>query len=180
MPIVVVDYDPVWPTLFEGLRSKVLAVAPDVVLAVEHVGSTSVPGLAAKPVIDLDVVVRDGDIAEGITRLASLGYRHRGDLGIAEREAFEAPVATPAHNLYLCPASSPALANHLAVRDYLRASVEAARAYGELKRRLAAEHAYDIDRYIEGKTSFLVGVLREVGFAADALDAITRVNRAKR
>jgi GrpB-like predicted nucleotidyltransferase (UPF0157 family) len=175
--VIVVDYDPEWPRVFDALQSSLWRAVADVATAIEHIGSTSVPGLAAKPIIDMDVVVPDGGIGIGIARLRELGYEHQGNLGIPQREAFKRPPEAPRHHLYLCPSSSPALANHLAVRDYLRANPSAALAYGELKKRLAREHARDIDGYIEGKTSFLVGILREVGFAEGAIVEIERMNR---
>ena len=83
-------------------------------MSVEHVGSTAVPGLAAKPIIDMDVVVAAPDnLSEAIERLATLGYVHRGNLGIDDREAFDSPQGLPAHHLYLCLGESAALANHL-------------------------------------------------------------------
>ena len=174
--VVVQDYDPSWPQVFEALRSPIWSAVSDIAISVEHVGSTSVPGLAAKPVIDMDVVVAEGEVAAGIARLSALGYGHRGDLGIPGREAFGSLPHSPRHHLYLCPASSPALANHLAIRDYLRANPFAARAYGNLKKRLAREHPNNIDAYVEAKTDFLVGILRKVGFTTDALAAIERMN----
>jgi GrpB-like predicted nucleotidyltransferase (UPF0157 family) len=81
-PIVVVDYDPTWPDLFAALRAPVAAALGDVAVAIEHVGSTAVPGLAAKPIIDLDVAIRtETDLPEAIERLARLGYAYEGDLG---------------------------------------------------------------------------------------------------
>jgi GrpB-like predicted nucleotidyltransferase (UPF0157 family) len=174
--VIVLDYDPGWPHLFEEIRSTVWDAVSDIAIAIEHVGSTSVPGLAAKPVIDMDVVVAEGDVATGISRLTGLGYEHRGDLGIADREAFGRPAGSPRHHLYLCPSSSPALANHLAIRDYLRTNLRVASAYGDLKRHLAREFPRDIDGYVEAKTGFLVGVLRKVAFPEDALADIERMN----
>ena len=174
--VIVLDYDPNWPHVFEALRSPVWRAVSDIAISVEHVGSTSVPGLAAKPVIDMDVVVPDTNVTAGITRLSALGYRHQGDLGIPGREAFGRPPDSPRHHLYLCPSSSPALANHLTIRDYMRANPLAARAYGDLKKRLAREYPDDIDGYIEAKTDFLVGVLRRAGFSEDALAEIERMN----
>ena len=174
--IVVVDYDSTWPELFETLRTPIWDAVADIALSVEHVGSTSVPGLAAKPVIDMDVIVPEAQVATGIVRLTDLGYEHRGDLGIPGREAFQRPTGAPVHNLYLCPSNSRALANHLAVRDYLRANADAARAYAELKRRLAPECAGDIDAYVRGKTNFLLSVLRAAGVSEHALAEIERVN----
>jgi GrpB-like predicted nucleotidyltransferase (UPF0157 family) len=173
----VVDYDPGWPALFESLRSSVWQAVADVALSIEHVGSTSVPGLAAKPVIDMDVVVPGAQIAAAIARLARLGYQHQGDLGVPEREAFRSPRGSPRHHLYVCSANSLALANHLAIREYLRAHPDTARAYGDLKRRLAREYADDADGYTVEKTQFILAVLRGAGFADRALAEIERLNR---
>jgi uridine kinase len=176
--IVVVDYDPVWASVFEGLRARAWAVVGDFALAIEHIGSTSVPGLAAKPIIDMSVVVRSTeDVPLGIERLATLGYVHRGNLGVEGREAFQSPAQLPAHHLYLCPAGSLGLINPLALRDYLRAHPEVARAYGNLKKTLALEFPNDMDSYLDGKTDLILGILRQVGFSRDQLDTIERINR---
>jgi GrpB-like predicted nucleotidyltransferase (UPF0157 family) len=101
--------------------------------------------LAAKPIIDISVVLpKRADVQTGISRLATLGYVHRGDLGIEGPEAFTNPEGLPKHNLYLCARDGVALANHLAVRDYLCAHPEAAREYSELKKRLAERFANDM------------------------------------
>jgi GrpB-like predicted nucleotidyltransferase (UPF0157 family) len=178
--IVVVDYDPSWPELFEKLKAHVEPVLAGLAISIEHVGSTAVPGLAAKPVIDLDVVVSEGDVAEAVVRLATLGYEHLGDQGVPEREAFRAPPGAPVHHLYVCPSTSVALANHRAVRDHLRATPTDARAYGELKRQLAARYVDDADGYVEGKTSFLLAILRRNGVSEERLRDIERANRRPR
>jgi GrpB-like predicted nucleotidyltransferase (UPF0157 family) len=176
--IEVVDYDPGWPSTFESLRSILWPALADVASTIEHVGSTSVPGLAAKPIIDISIVVpASPDVQIGISRLATLGYVHQGDLGIKEREAFANPDGLPRHNLYLCPRASVALANHLALRDYLRTHPEAVREYGELKKRLAQRFPDDIDSYIDGKTAMVLKMLRATGFPAEQLRQIERVNR---
>lgn len=176
--IVVVDYDPNWPEAFERLRSQVWPAVGEVALAVEHIGSTSVPGLAAKAIIDLSVVVRaEADIPVAIERLAPLGYVHRGDLAVEGREAFDSPYASPAHHLYVCPPASLGLANHLAVRDYLRMHPEAVKEYGDLKKHLAMQFPHDIDGYVDGKTAFLLKILRTAGFPPARLEAIERANR---
>lgn len=175
--MVVLAYDPAWTTVFEGLRSPVWSALSDIAISVEHVGSTAVPGLAAKPVIDIDVVVPPGEQTEAIARLSSLGYEHRGDLGVPQREAFRPPTGSPRHHLYLCLSTSPALANHIAIRDHLRANPGEAVAYGDLKRRLAQEFHHDMDGYIQGKTGFLVAILRRLGFKEEALADIERMNR---
>jgi GrpB-like predicted nucleotidyltransferase (UPF0157 family) len=111
-----------------------------------------------------------------IERLATVGYAHQGNLGVEGREAFDSPRTLPAHHLYLCPRQSLGLMNHLAVRDYLRIHTEAARTYGDLKKRLASQFRHDIDRYVCGKTDLILGILRDAGFPQERLEAIARAN----
>jgi GrpB-like predicted nucleotidyltransferase (UPF0157 family) len=176
--VVVVDYDPTWPDIFEQLRARVWPVVSDIALTIEHVGSTAVPGLAAKPIIDMTVVVPSArEVPLAIARLATLGYEHRGDLGIEGREAFTRPEDLPAHNLYLSAPGSLGLQNQLAVRDYLRTHPTTAQAYGELKKRLAQQFPHDIISYIDGKTDLLLSILREQGLSGERLAAIEAANR---
>jgi GrpB-like predicted nucleotidyltransferase (UPF0157 family) len=157
--ILISDYDPSWPERFTQLARSVAAVLGPMLVRVEHVGSTAVPGLAAKPIIDLDVVVQPADVAEAVHRLSALGYTHRGDLGVTGREAFAAPAGTPAHHLYVCPVGSLALAEHLRFRDALRANAQLAAGYGLLKRQLAARFGTDRNGYCEAKTGFIRAAL---------------------
>ena len=117
--IVVVDYDPAWPQLIETLRGPIWNAVSDLAIAIEHVGSTAVPGLAAKPIVDIALVVPRDRVGAAIARLATLGYEHKGDLGIPGREAMRHPPGAPRHHLYVCPEGNLALANQLALRDYL-------------------------------------------------------------
>lgn len=175
---MVVEYDPNWLHIFEQLHARVWPAVSDLALSVEHVGSTSVPGLAAKPVIDLNVVARsEQDVPALIERLATLGYVHRGNLGIEGREAFYQPADLPRHHLYLSPQGSLGLRNHLTVRDHLRANPAIAREYGELKRRLARAFPDDIDGYIDGKTDFIVGILRRAGLHPEQVSSIEAANK---
>ncbi|MDQ8024244.1 MAG: GrpB family protein [Moraxellaceae bacterium] len=178
MPIVVVDYDPQWPLCFAQLRDRIWPVLSDIASTIEHVGSTAVPGLAAKPVIDMDIVLPGpAQIQQAIERLARLGYEHRGNQGIEGREAFRQPAGLPPHHLYACVADSLALANHLAVRDALRADPVLAARYGSLKKRLAGECAGDIDTYVAGKTGLLLDILQQAGLSGPQLEAIAQANR---
>jgi GrpB-like predicted nucleotidyltransferase (UPF0157 family) len=176
--ICVVAYDPRWPDVYEGLRAVIWPVVEDVAIGIHHVGSTSVSGIAAKPIIDIDIAVPARNMTAVIDRLASLGYAHRGDLGIAEREAFATPDGMTAHHLYACNEHSVALRNHLGLRDSLRSDTKTAKAYGALKRRLAKRFPDDIEAYGQGKSAFIIDVLqRGGGFSAAELDEIERVNR---
>ena len=168
--IEIVDYDPAWAEAFAGISRAVAAALGPLALRIEHVGSTAVPGLGAKPIIDLDVVIESTAVLPPVVEaLETLGYTHEGDGGIAGREAFGREAATvpadgsgrawPAHHLYVCPGDSEELRRHLRFRDYLRGHPEAAARYDALKRDLARRHANDIDAYVEGKSAFVEGIL---------------------
>lgn len=162
-PILIVDYDPAWPARFEVLRARLAPELEDLGVRIVHVGSTAVPGLAAKPVIDLHVVLRaPGDLSLAIARLARLGYAHEGDLGIAGREAFTPPPGTSRHDhhLYVCLPDWAGHADAVAFRDYLRAHRRTALAYARLKRSLAASCGADRRAYTEAKTNFIEAALR--------------------
>jgi GrpB-like predicted nucleotidyltransferase (UPF0157 family) len=155
-PVVVVEYDPSWPEIFQLLSKRIADELGCIAAAVEHVGSTSVPGLPAKPIIDIDVLLaEDHSLAEAIEGLRRLGYCHEGDLGIPGREAFKAMEADPAHHLYVCVPGCEEFERHLAFRDYLRANPADARIYGELKKSLARTFREDRTAYIAGKSEMV-------------------------
>ena len=174
---VVVDYDPTWPARFEAIRDRIAPALGSLAVSIEHVGSTSVPGLAAKPVIDIDIVVADPSaIPAAIEALTALGYEHLGELAVPGREAFRRPPGTEKHNLYVCPVGGQGLRNHLALRSHLRTHPEASQAYGALKRQLAAASP-DIDAYVVGKTDLIVSFLRAEGIDEATLAAIEAANK---
>ena len=155
-PIVVLDYDPNWAELFQFLRRRIADVLGDMAAAIEHIGSTAVPDLAAKPIIDIDVVLASETmLPAAIERLASLGYIHRGNLGVPEREAFRAPANDPPHHLYVCPPCSAEFRRHMAFRDYLRAHPKVAKIYSDLKIALAERFREDRSAYNTAKGEFV-------------------------
>lgn len=161
-PVVIEDYNPLWPAQFETLRSRLATALNSLALAIEHVGSTAVPGLAAKPIIDTDVLLRlRDDLPPAIAALASIGYEHRGDLGITGREAFQAPAGNFYHHLYVCPPDSPEFRRHIAFRDHLRTHPVDASAYAHLKRELALRFRDDREAYNNAKREFVEGILRK-------------------
>jgi GrpB-like predicted nucleotidyltransferase (UPF0157 family) len=176
--IQVVDYDSNWPRIFLQLRDWIWPSVSDVAIAIEHVGSTSVPEIAAKPVIDMDIVIASRtELRSTLLRLRRLGYQHRGDLGIEDREAFIAPENQPAHHLYVCVQNSLALKNHIAVRDYLRSHLPDAAAYSTLKKGIAKRFANERERYVEAKTDFILSILERCEFSEKELDSIKRTNQ---
>ena len=140
MPVEVRPYSSDWPRRFEqvaaGLRAA-LAKVPSAV--VEHVGSTSVPGLAAKPILDIDVIVDAEDLTAATDALGTLGYTHQGDLGLRGREAFTTPDEDPPRNVYLCLRGTLHLRNHMAVRDILQARPDLRAQKSAILQRVLAE-----------------------------------------
>ena len=134
--IVVLDYDPIWPSWFERLCAYLRTVLGEDT-RIDHVGSTSVPGLAAKPIIDLDVVVpSEASVPAVIGQLESLGYRWRGDLGVTGRQAFAPPndAGLPSHHLYLVVEDNRAHQDHWLLRDLLREDPASRERYATVKR----------------------------------------------
>ncbi len=153
--VVVLPYDEAWVSAFEAIRQEIEKAAGDLIIGIEHVGSTSVPGLSAKPVIDIDVIIEDYTVfREVVSRLESIGYRHEGDLGIKHREAFkysDKPHLMK-HHLYVCPQASEELHRHITFRDFLRRSPEAVERYGSVKETAAKLYPDDMDKYIQYKS----------------------------
>jgi GrpB-like predicted nucleotidyltransferase (UPF0157 family) len=162
----VAEYEPAWPAQFQALARRAADAVGDIAMAIEHVGSTSVPGLAAKPIVDLAVIVRREDVPRAVERLATLGYVHEGDKGLPGREAFRTPPGETKHHLYVCIPESRSLRDHLHFRDYLRAHPDTAREYADLKRRLAAEHRHDSEAYQQAKSPFMDAVTRRAAQTA--------------
>jgi GrpB-like predicted nucleotidyltransferase (UPF0157 family) len=160
--IVVSDYNPQWPSWFEAVRAVVWPPVGNIALRIDHVGSTSVPGLAAKPIIDTDIVVSSEEhVQPVIERLASIGYRWRGNLGVAGREAFAHPEADdlPSHQLYLVVENNKAHLDHWLLRDLLRNDSTARARYAALKRANAEMADGDVDVYVAAKAAFVAELL---------------------
>ena len=164
--VVVLPYDEQWKRDFLKIKGELSDALGQLTIGIEHVGSTSVPGLSAKPVIDIDVVIKDYTILEEVVAvLGKNGYRHEGDLGITGREAFkyEGKEHLKKHHLYVCQEDSPELKRHIAFRDYLRTHPDAVREYSRIKEEGARKYPNDIGRYIEYKSPFIEKTYAEMG-----------------
>ncbi|MCA1057689.1 GrpB family protein [Rossellomorea aquimaris] len=169
--IEIVQYDDRWSEEFHSIK-RVLSIAlKDVIIWIEHVGSTSIPGLGAKPVLDIDIVIESYDVFHSvILQLEQIGYFHQKEWSFEGREAFgRKNLLTPwdgkgtqwmAHHLYVCHKDSKELARHLAFRDYMRDNPQAVIEYEQIKRRLA-NTVTSRDSYTEGKTEFINRILRK-------------------
>lgn len=164
--VVVLPYDEKWAQCFIDIELELKAALGNLALSIEHVGSTSVRGLSAKPIIDIDVVIENNSALDDvITALAEIGYIHEGDLGIAGREVFkyEGKEHLMKHHLYVCSQDAAELRRHISFRDFLRTHPEAVKEYSRIKEEGAALYPYDIDSYIEHKSPFINGIYREMG-----------------
>lgn len=177
--IEVLPHSPKWISLFTSIKSQVWPKVQQAAISIEHVGSTAIPGLHAKPIIDMAIVVESEEKThEAILGLKELGYEHRGDLGIKGREAFKRPLNSPKHNLYVVLKDSISLKNHLLFKNYLLNNAEARKRYSDLKLKLAQDHADNIDLYVEGKTSFIVNILKQLGMSDSEIKEIEDANKA--
>ena len=161
--VVVVPYDSRWPELFRAEAERIVrSIAPSA-LHLEHVGSTAVPGLAAKPVIDLLGGIPEGaSMQRYVDLLVGTGYDYRGDQGIPGREFFRR--GTPrSYHLHLTVMGGDFWREHVAFRDALRASTQLRDEYAALKRALAERFPRDREAYIEGKGPFVRRVLQMSG-----------------
>jgi GrpB-like predicted nucleotidyltransferase (UPF0157 family) len=173
-----VPYDPRWPALFRAVRDTLLIALDGVsVIAIEHVGSTSVPGLAAKPRIDVDVVVAAEHLPAVREALVAAGYAWLGELGVTDRHAFRAPDRTPPRNVYVAVDGCLAIRNHLAVRDLLRRDARLRDEYGRLKLELARGDYADADQYVVDKSPMIQRILAAAGIDTVDRAAIDAMNR---
>ena len=165
-PIVVVDYDPQWPILFEKEKAAIIVALGNRFLRVEHMGSTAVLGLAAKPVIDIAVGIPSlADAPALIPCIEQLGYFYEPSLQqlVPERRFFWKGTPTVhTYHLHLAEPDHPVLLKPLQFRDYLRRHPEAAEEYGILKRELAKRCVQDLDAYVAGKTEFVDKVMLQI------------------
>jgi GrpB-like predicted nucleotidyltransferase (UPF0157 family) len=154
--MLIQEFSESWTINFNAISTILLGALPAGDITIEHVGSTAVPGLAAKPIIDIDVVYKHPVQFEIIkNRLDSIGYFHNGNQGIPDREVFKRKTVMPphpvldhvAHHLYVCEVNSAELKNHIVFRDFLRKDAAARQQYQALKYRIAEEAKQDRKRY---------------------------------
>lgn len=170
IPISIEESNPKWANIFQQLKEIIQQELKGIIIDIEHVGSTAIPNLATKPIIDMDVIIESRELLSEICiKLQKLGYRHNGDQGIPGREAFkreseEVPYTIPRkkwqyHHLYVVDKNSKELKRHLYFRDYLINHPEAKEEYEKLKRKLAQEYRNQRDNYTDGKSKFIEGIL---------------------
>ncbi len=158
--IEVVPYDPRWPKAFEEEAKHLHGILGNNVVTIYHIGSTAVPGLAAKPIIDILIVVKDIlDVDKETHQFEQLGYTARGELGIPFRRHFHKGDFLRTHNVHIFEEGAAQVDNHIHFRDYLRNSPQISQEYAELKFELAKKHPKNMLAYLEGKEGFVRKIL---------------------
>lgn len=159
--IEIVEYSADWPRVFEREAAAILAACRPSIAEVHHIGSTSVPGLAAKPILDiLPVAAGAAEALEAVSRMTARGYRFRGENGIAGRFYFDMVVdGRTVMHVHMFPADHPEVRRHLVFRDHLRTNPEVASEYERLKRELATRYRDDRQTYTDSKAAFITGVI---------------------
>lgn len=178
MAVVVQQYDPQWPLQFSNIRRELEACLEDVeFISIEHVGSTSVPGLAAKPIIDIDIIVARETVQSALDTLTTKHeFDYLGELGIKDRHVLKDPNQTLRCNIYVCVQDAPSIRNHLALRDTLRSNPDLRDEYGRVKMELSAQGTNIVD-YISAKSAIIQKILRASGqLTEEELTSITASN----
>ncbi|EUC44028.1 hypothetical protein COCMIDRAFT_99319 [Bipolaris oryzae ATCC 44560] len=178
MSVTVDQYNEEWPKQFEKIKAELENHLRDVdYLSIEHVGSTSVPGLVAKPIIDIDVIVSRDNLQSAIDALTTNGkLDHLGELGVVDRHAFKDPNQPIPHNIYVCVDGAVQTRNHLNLRDTLRTNSELRDEYARVKLELAATSTNIVD-YVYAKSTVIQKILSaSQGFTKDELASIARQN----
>jgi GrpB-like predicted nucleotidyltransferase (UPF0157 family) len=176
--IEVVPYNPEWPCLFQAEATRLAEALADEIVAIHHMGSTAIPGLQAKPTLDLLLVVRAIERIDAFNdAMIALGYQPRGENGIPGRRYYVRHAeGAHTHHLHAYQRGHPDIERHLRFRDYLRAHPGEAKAYGALKERLAQQYPADGRRYTEGKDALVAAIDRRAAAWAGASEG-TEVGR---
>ncbi|MEG0751581.1 MAG: GrpB family protein [Oscillospiraceae bacterium] len=166
--IVVVPYNSTWANEFIKIKEHVAPVIVNSILAIEHVGSTSVKGLAAKPIIDIDIIIKDYSCFDAVRQgLESIGYYYEGDWGIKDREAFAYNDGIKSnfmtHHLYVCPQNSTEFKRHITFRNHLRENIEDRNKYSAIKTEAAKKYPKDIEKYLDMKGMVISEIYNRCG-----------------
>jgi GrpB-like predicted nucleotidyltransferase (UPF0157 family) len=150
--VIVTPYSQKWKSMFEEEARKIKTIFGDEILEIHHIGSTSIEGLNAKPIIDILPVVNDiKKVNQFDNEMVKLGYEPKGENGIPTRRYFQKGGDNRTHHVHMYEVNNPEIKRHLAFRDYLKAHPEEVRRYGKLKIDLSQRFPYDIESYIKGK-----------------------------
>jgi GrpB-like predicted nucleotidyltransferase (UPF0157 family) len=158
--VEVVSHNPAWVVLFQTEADALAIVFGDQLVAIHHIGSTAIPGIGAKPILDILVEVWDIQKVDGLNHdMEKLGYQPRGEYGIPGRRYFvKKSGEVHTHHVHTFQSDNPQVERHLNFRDYLVIHLQDALAYSQLKEDLARQYPEDMDGYVAGKNDFIQNI----------------------
>jgi GrpB-like predicted nucleotidyltransferase (UPF0157 family) len=190
MRIVVEAHSQEWEVQFARVKVELRRILEGIpILSIEHIGSTSIPGLVAKPVLDIDIVVRRDTLAATRAAMVAAEYTDLGERGVPDRFSFLQPgyglrkfagedgeTGEMRRNIYVVLEGSIALKNHRDLKQALLNDAELREEYGEVKKRIAAREVQDVDEYCRGKNEVMLKILKSAGWSEADLDEVRKAN----
>jgi GrpB-like predicted nucleotidyltransferase (UPF0157 family) len=181
MAVVLESHSPAWSTEFSRIKTELQAILKDLpVISIEHIGSTSVPGLVAKPILDVDIIVLPENLTSARSALTNAGYQDLGEMGVPGRVAFRQPVESRKRemrrNTYMLLEGCLSLRNHLDLKKTLLEDEALRTEYGDVKRRLVEGGVKDVDEYCRGKNEVIVRILEKAGWSEEELKEVRDAN----
>lgn len=191
MKVITESYNPQWAVKFLEIQETLQKILRDVAIdSIEHVGSTSIPGLRAKPVIDIDIIIRQSSLKAADAAMVEAGYTSLGELDIPGRYVFREPGygkldaahgpredGEPRQNTYVCIRGCESLRNHLDVKRILLQDEQLREEYGQVKAGMADTDFEHIDQYVARKTEILCKILRAAGWDEERVAPIMDINK---
>jgi GrpB-like predicted nucleotidyltransferase (UPF0157 family) len=191
MKVIIEPHNPAWHVEFKKVQNDLLHILKNIpILSIEHVGSTSIPGLVAKPVLDIDIVVTSDMLSDTRTAMVAAGYVDEGEMGVPGRVAFRQPgyqrmkavialnenSTEMIRNTYVVVEGSVALKNHRDLKRVLIQDAALREEYGEIKKQLAARELENVDEYCRGKNEILLKILKSAGLNEEELEEVRKAN----
>jgi GrpB-like predicted nucleotidyltransferase (UPF0157 family) len=158
----IVSYNPNWKEIYKEESKKIKNVLSDIIVDIHHIGSTAIPGIKAKPVIDILVEVKDIEAVDRYNnKMEELGYEVMGEYGIPKRRFFRKGGNNRTHHIHIFQVGNEEIERHINFKEYLIAHPDKAREYSKLKEKLTNKYTYDVENYTNGKSDFIKEIDRK-------------------
>ena len=158
----IVSYNPNWKEIYKEESKKIKNVLSDIIVDIHHIGSTAIPGIKAKPVIDILVEVKDIEAVDRYNnKMEELGYEVMGEYGIPKRRFFRKGGNKRTHHIHIFQVGNEEIERHINFKEYLIAHPDKAREYSKLKEKLTNKYTYDVENYTNGKSDFIKEIDRK-------------------
>ena len=158
----VASYNPNWKNMYKEESEKIKNILNDIIIDIHHIGSTAIPGIKAKPVIDILVEVKDIEEVDKYNhKMEELGYEAMGEYGIPKRRFFRKGENNRTHHIHIFQTGNEEIERHINFKEYLIAHPDKAREYSKLKEELVNKYTYDVENYTNSKSDFIKEIDRK-------------------